>query len=70
MASAQGYLAAATGIVMGGTSIASGALFLWLGQGIYIVMAAMAAAGGLIIWLGRHRAGKAAGQPQRATSGG
>lgn len=60
MASAQGYLAAATGIVMGGTSIVAGWLFLWLGEGIYVVMSAMAAIGGLIIWLGRNRAGKPA----------
>lgn len=70
MASAQGYLAAATGIVMGGTSIVSGALFAWLGQGIYGVMAGMALTGGVVIWLGRHRAGQPSDHPQSEASGG
>jgi PPP family 3-phenylpropionic acid transporter len=70
MASAQGYLAAATGLVMGGTSIVSGALFAWLGQGIYGVMAGMALTGGVVIWLGRHRAGQPMGYPQSDASGG
>lgn len=72
MASAQGFMSAATGIVMAVTSISSGALYARLGQGIYIVMAAMALAGALVIWTGRHRAGRMHGsiQPQSAASGG
>jgi PPP family 3-phenylpropionic acid transporter len=55
MARAQGYLTACSGIVAGSASIASGPIYAHYGQGIYYVMAAMAAAGGLVIWLARHR---------------
>lgn len=72
MASAQGFLAAATGIVMAVTAITSGALYARIGQGLYGVMAAMALLGAVVIWTGRRRAGAAHGasQPQRAASGG
>ena len=72
MASAQGFMAAATGIVMAVTSVSSGALYARLGQELYIVMAVMALAGALVIWTGRHRAGRMHGstQPQSAASGG
>jgi MFS transporter, PPP family, 3-phenylpropionic acid transporter len=55
MARGQGYLTACSGIVAGSASIASGPIYAHYGQGIYYVMAAMAAAGGLVIWLARHR---------------
>jgi PPP family 3-phenylpropionic acid transporter len=55
MARGQGYLTACSGIVSGSASIASGPIYAHYGQGIYYVMAAMAAAGGLVIWLARHR---------------
>jgi MFS transporter, PPP family, 3-phenylpropionic acid transporter len=53
MARGQGYLAACSGIVASIASIASGTIYAHFGQGIYYVMAAMAAAGGLVIWLAR-----------------
>jgi PPP family 3-phenylpropionic acid transporter len=55
MARGQGYLAACSGIIASGTSIVSGLVYTRYGQGIYYVMAAMAGAGGLVIWLARHR---------------
>jgi PPP family 3-phenylpropionic acid transporter len=55
MARGQGYLAACSGIVASTASIASGTIYAHYGQGIYYVMAAMAAAGGLVIWLARDR---------------
>lgn len=66
MASAQGYLAAASGIVMSGTSILIGAMYEQLGAGIYGAMALMAAVGSLLVWLARD----GAAQPQSAASGG
>jgi PPP family 3-phenylpropionic acid transporter len=53
MARGQGYLAACSGIVASIAAIASGTIYAHFGQGIYYVMAAMAAAGGLVIWLAR-----------------
>lgn len=72
MAKAQGLLAAATGLVMALTAMASGALYARIGQGLYGIMAAMAFAGAAIIWTGRHRAGlpHAGSQPQSAAAGG
>ena len=72
MARAQGLLAAASGIVLALTAITSGALYASIGQGLYLVMAAMALAGAAVIWAGRHRAGarSIAPQPQKAASGG
>jgi PPP family 3-phenylpropionic acid transporter len=55
MVRGQGYVAGCSGIVMSGTSILSGAVYAHYGQGVYIVMAAMAASGGLLIWLARER---------------
>lgn len=66
MARGQGYLVACTGIVTGTASIASGRIYESYGQGVYYLMAAMAAAGGLIMWLSRRRLD----HPQRAASGG
>jgi PPP family 3-phenylpropionic acid transporter len=37
------------------TSIASGAIYARIGDGLYYVMAAMAGAGALVIWSARHR---------------
>ena len=67
MARGQGYLAACAGIVTSSASILSGAIYARHGQGVYYVMAAMALAGALVIWLARHRL---ADQPQSAASGG
>ncbi len=51
----QGYLAACSGIVASIASILSGAIYARYGQGVYYVMAAMAASGGGLMWLARHR---------------
>jgi PPP family 3-phenylpropionic acid transporter len=67
MARGQGYLAACTGIVTSCASIASGAVYARYGEGVYYMMAAMAAAGALIMWLARDRL---VPQPQSAASGG
>ena len=67
MARGQGYLAACGGIVGGSASILSGAIYGSYGQGVYYVMAAMALAGAVVIWLARHRL---ADHPQSAGSGG
>jgi MFS transporter, PPP family, 3-phenylpropionic acid transporter len=67
MARGQGYLAACSGIVSGSASIVSGAVYARYGQGVYYVMAAMAFAGAVVIWLARHRL---ADHPQSAASGG
>ncbi len=67
MARGQGYLAACTGIVTSCASIASGAVYARYGEGVYYMMAAMAATGALTMWLARHRL---APQPQSAASGG
>ena len=67
MARGQGYLAACAGIVTSSASILSGAIYARHGQGVYYVMAALALAGALVIWLARHRL---AYQPQSAASGG
>jgi MFS transporter, PPP family, 3-phenylpropionic acid transporter len=67
MARGQGYLVACTGIVTSSASIASGRIYESYGQGVYYLMAAMAFAAALIMWLSRHRH---APQPQSAASGG
>ena len=67
MARGQGYLAACSGIVASIVYAASGSIYAHYGQGIYYVMAAMAAAGGLVIWLARD---EVANQPQSGASGG
>ncbi|MCA6111398.1 MFS transporter [Bradyrhizobium cenepequi] len=66
IARGQGYLAACAGIVSSGTSILCGLLYARYGQGIYYLMAAMAASGALIMWLGRRDLH----HPQSAASGG
>jgi len=65
MARAQGYLAACSGIVASIAYAASGAIYTHYGQGIYYVMAAMAAAGGLVIWLARDAVAFSSESPSR-----
>jgi MFS transporter, PPP family, 3-phenylpropionic acid transporter len=67
MARGQGYLTACGGIVAGLASVASGTIYESWGQGIYYVMAVMAALGGLVVWLARARLSH---QPHKAASGG
>ena len=67
MARGQGYLAACTGIISSCASIASGAVYARYGEGVYYMMAAMAATGAVIMWLARH---KLAHHPHSAASGG
>jgi PPP family 3-phenylpropionic acid transporter len=63
----QGYLAACSGIVASTASVLSGAVYARHGQGVYDVMAVMAASGALVIWLSRRQL---ADHPQSAGSGG
>jgi MFS transporter, PPP family, 3-phenylpropionic acid transporter len=67
MARGQGYLVACSGIVTSLASIVSGRIYESYGQGVYYLMAAMAFAAALIMWLSRHRL---ASQAQSAASGG
>lgn len=67
IARGQGYYAASNGLLGAVTSIASGAIYARMGDGLYYVMAAMAAAGALVIWSARHRLNA---HPQSAASGG
>ncbi|WGS29920.1 MFS transporter [Bradyrhizobium sp. ISRA464] len=67
MARGQGYLTACGGIVASTTSILSGMVYTRYGLGVYDMMAAMGAAGGLVIWLSRKRFTH---HPQSAASGG
>ncbi|HVV41653.1 MAG TPA: MFS transporter [Nitrobacter sp.] len=70
-ASAQGYLAACSGMVSGCASILSGMVYARYGQGVYAVMAVMAAAGGLVIRVARGRLeAPPIDQPQSKASGG
>jgi PPP family 3-phenylpropionic acid transporter len=67
MTRGQGYLAACSGIVASSTSILCGIVYAHFGQGVYYVMAAMAASGAGVMWLARHRF---VHQPQSVASGG
>ncbi|MGY3234649.1 MULTISPECIES: MFS transporter [unclassified Bradyrhizobium] len=67
IARGQGYYAACSGLLSATTSIASGAIYARIGDGLYYVMAAMAGAGALVIWSARHRL---IAQPQSEASGG
>jgi PPP family 3-phenylpropionic acid transporter len=72
-ASAQGYLTACSGIVMSGAAIVSGAIYARYGEAVYLVMAALAFSGAMVMWFGRHRADpstRVAGQPHSSASGG
>jgi len=61
----QGYYAAATGIVGSVASVLSGPIYAYYGQGVYYLMALMAAGGGALIWLMAGRL-----HPHSAASGG
>ncbi|TYO64974.1 MFS transporter [Bradyrhizobium hipponense] len=67
IARGQGYYAVCIGLLGAMTSIASGAIYARIGDGLYYVMAAMAGLGAVLIWSARHRL-KA--QPQSEESGG
>ncbi|MBR1129964.1 MFS transporter [Bradyrhizobium iriomotense] len=67
LARGQGYYAACSGLLGATTSIASGAIYARIGDGLYYVMAAMAAAGAIVIWSARHRL---TAQPHSEESGG
>jgi len=67
MARGQGYLSACGGIAAGCAYILSGAVFARYGQNVYYVMAAIAACGGLVMFLARHHL---ADHPQSVASGG
>lgn len=67
IARGQGYYAACNGLLGAATSIASGAIYARIGDGLYYVMAAMAGVGAVLIWSARHRL-KA--QPHSEASGG
>jgi len=56
MARGQGYYAACSGIITSSASIVSGAIYAHYGQGVYYVMAAMAASGAVLMWSARHQA--------------
>jgi PPP family 3-phenylpropionic acid transporter len=66
VARGQGYLTACGGMFASTTAILCGAVYARYGQGVYHMMAAMAATGGLVMWLARGRFN----QPQSAASGG
>jgi PPP family 3-phenylpropionic acid transporter len=66
MARGQGYLAACAGIVSSATSILCGLVYARYGQGVYYLMATMAASGALVMWSARHHLS----HPQSAASGG
>jgi PPP family 3-phenylpropionic acid transporter len=68
MARGQGYYAACSGIVTSSAAILSGAVYARHGQGVYYIMAAMALAGAVVMWLARQRL--ADHHPQNAASGG
>lgn len=55
LASAQGYLAAASGAAMSLSTIVSGLLYAQVGEGVYLAMALMALAGGGVIGWARPR---------------
>lgn len=67
IARGQGYYTACNGLLGAATSIASGAIYARIGDGLYYVMAAMAATGALVIWSARHRL---IAHPQSEDSGG
>src|SRR5689334_4091512 len=67
LARGQGYLVACTGIVTSTTAIVSGRIYGSFGEGVYYLMAAMAFAAALIMFLSRHRL---AALSQNAASGG
>lgn len=67
MARGQGYLTACTGIVTSIASVLSGAIYARYGPAVYYLMAAMALASAVVIWLAR---GRLEDHPHSAASGG
>jgi len=67
VARGQGYLAACSGIIAGTAYVLSGMLFARYGQNVYYVMAAIAASGGVLMFLARSRL---SAHPHSAASGG
>lgn len=63
----QGYYAASMGIVGSAASALSGPVYAHFGQGVYYLMAGMAALGGALIWVVRARL---MSHPHKAASGG
>jgi MFS transporter, PPP family, 3-phenylpropionic acid transporter len=72
MARGQGYLAACSGIIGGGTTILSGAIYARYGQGVYYTMAVMALSGAILTWSARRLLSKRspADHPHNSASGG
>jgi MFS transporter, PPP family, 3-phenylpropionic acid transporter len=68
IARGQGYFAACSGIVSSSASILSGPIYASYGQGVYYVMAAMAASGAILMWLARYQFNDR--HPHSAASGG
>ena len=67
MARGQGYYAACSGLIGSSASVVSGAVYAQYGQGVYYVMAAMAASGAVLMWSARLSLSH---QPHSAESGG
>jgi PPP family 3-phenylpropionic acid transporter len=67
MARGQGYYAACSGMISSSTSIVSGLIYAHYGQGVYYLMAAMAASGAVLMWCARLNLRD---QPHSAASGG
>ena len=67
MARGQGFLAACSGMITSIAYVLSGMIFARYGQNVYYVMAAIAACGGLLMFVARHRLSD---QPHSAASGG
>jgi MFS transporter, PPP family, 3-phenylpropionic acid transporter len=67
MARGQGYYAACSGMISSSTSIVSGLIYAHYGQGVYYLMAAMAASGAVLMWCTRPGLSH---QPHSAASGG
>lgn len=69
MARGQGYLAAATGLAMSSAAMISGAVFQAHGIAVYYIMAAMAAAGVVLIGSARRRLDRPASADHPHNSG-
>lgn len=67
MARGQGFLAACSGMTASIAYVLSGVIFARYGQNVYYVMAAIAASGGLLMFVARHRLSD---QPHSAAAGG
>jgi MFS transporter, PPP family, 3-phenylpropionic acid transporter len=67
MARGQGYYAACSGMIGSSASVVSGVVYAQYGQGVYYVMAAMAASGAVLMWSARPSLSH---QPHSAESGG